>query len=107
MSTCSNADKAQIDNFPDRLHYKVTTGFLFMATAILSMEVHFTVSAVSCEPSNQPACCYLQSIECNWRHPRYGYQRAPRAVTQYCWVTGTYTIAARSAPERPRDLATS
>ena len=47
LCTCVNADKAQIDNFPDRLHYKVTTGFLFMATAILSMEVHFTVRVVS------------------------------------------------------------
>ena len=39
-----DAAKARIDNFPDRLHYRVTTGALFMATAILAMGVHFRVT---------------------------------------------------------------
>ena len=35
--------RAKIDNFPDRLHYRVTSGGLFMATAILAMGAHFRV----------------------------------------------------------------
>ena len=36
--------KARIDNFPDRLHYRLTTGALFMATSILAMGVHVRVT---------------------------------------------------------------
>ena len=39
-----DSSRAQIDNFPDRLHYRVTTGALFMATAILALGVHFRVT---------------------------------------------------------------
>ena len=37
----TNLDKAKIDNFPSRLHYKFTSGFLFMSTAILGLNDMF------------------------------------------------------------------
>ena len=37
----NNLDKAKIDNFPSRLHYKFTSGFLFMSTAILGLNDMF------------------------------------------------------------------
>jgi len=63
------AEAAKIDNFPDRLHYKFTAGFLFLATAILSMDK-----------------MWGESIQC---YSNKG--DAARAVNQFCWVTGTYT----------------
>ena len=34
-------DEARIDNFPSRLHYKFTSGFMFMATALLAVNDMF------------------------------------------------------------------
>ena len=63
-----------------------------MATAILSMQVFFQVTS-------QSKCMYvhnldLQDIKCT------GYvdgqlKKAPQAISQYCWVSGTYTVAKR------------
>ena len=39
---------AQIDNFPFRLHYRFTSGFLFMATAILALNDMFGKVCVLC-----------------------------------------------------------
>ena len=50
--------RAQIDNFPDRLHYRVTTGALFMVTAILAIGVHFRVTNTGSRGlSDSEDCC--------------------------------------------------
>ena len=71
-----DAAKARIDNFPDRLHYRVTTGALFMATAILAMGVHFRVT--------RNMSVYIlkdilfQSIDCTGRDSRGSLSSAPQ-----------------------------
>eukprot|EP00092_Neocalanus_flemingeri_P023947 GFUD01025978.1.p1 GENE.GFUD01025978.1~~GFUD01025978.1.p1 ORF type:complete len:471 (+),score=106.96 GFUD01025978.1:85-1497(+) len=66
-------DHAQIDNFPFRLHYKFTSGFLFMTTAILALNDMFG-----------------KDIQCMSHDGE-----AAQAITQYCWVSGTYTVPGR------------
>jgi len=65
---------AQIDNFPFRLHYKFTSGFLFMATALLALNNMF----------GKDIQCIDQS-----------HGKSHQAITQYCWVTGTFTVPGR------------
>jgi len=63
-----------IDNPPFRLHYDFTTGFFFLSTALLSLNDMFG-----------------KNIQC-MGYKNGKVQEADSAVTQYCWVTGTYTV---------------
>jgi len=71
-----NEDKAKIDNFPSRLHYKFTSGFLFMSTAILGLNDMFGKD-IQCHSQEKPA---------------------DKAVNQYCWISGTFTVPGRQDP---------
>ncbi|XP_023331313.1 innexin inx3 [Eurytemora carolleeae] len=61
---------ARIDNIPFRLHYSFTSGFLFLATALLGLNDLFG-----------------KEIQC---HSNSG--GASQAIEQYCWVSGTYIV---------------
>jgi len=68
-------DQAKIDNFTFRLHYRFTSAFLFLATALLALDNFFG-----------------KEIQC------FDNQRgtAQNAITQYCFVTGTFTVPERT-----------
>jgi len=61
----------KIDNVAFRLHYDFTSGFFFLATALLSLNDMFG-SNIQCKDVNGAD--------------------APKAVVQYCWVSGTFTV---------------
>ena len=65
----------KIDNVAFRLHYDFTTGFFFLATALLSLNDMFG-----------------SNIQCRGYDSKGGVAEAPGAVTQYCWVSGTFTV---------------
>jgi len=67
-------DKAKIDNSVFRLHYDFTVGFFFLATGLLSLNDLFGKAIL---------CRGLEGSKVT---------EAPDAVTQYCWVSGTYTV---------------
>ena len=69
----------KIDNIGFRLHYGFTAGFLFLSTALLGLTDMFG-----------------KNIQCRGQEGD-----APDAVTQYCWVTSTYTVATIKAEELP------
>eukprot|EP00092_Neocalanus_flemingeri_P081878 GFUD01102374.1.p2 GENE.GFUD01102374.1~~GFUD01102374.1.p2 ORF type:complete len:108 (+),score=28.99 GFUD01102374.1:70-393(+) len=64
----------KIDNVAFRLHYDFTTGFFFLATALLSLNELFG-----------------SNIQCKG-YDNGKVKKAPGAVTQYCWVSGTFTV---------------
>ena len=65
----------KIDNVHFRLHYDFTTGFFFLATALLSLNEMFG-----------------DNIQCKGYNSEGQVKDAPGAVTQYCWVSGTFTV---------------
>ena len=65
----------KIDNVAFRLHYDFTTGFFFLATALLSLSEMFG-----------------NNIQCKGYDPSGQVTGASGAVTQYCWVSGTFTV---------------
>jgi len=68
------ADKAKIDNSVFRLHYDFTVGFFFLATGLLSLNELVGESIL---------CRGLSGTTLD---------KADKAITQHCWVSGTYTI---------------
>ena len=70
------SDKAKIDNFPDRLHYKFTAGFLFLATAVLSMDGQWgDVSRTRPEPPGLEIRIYCHVAE----HPVHAQRPGRRS----------------------------
>ena len=67
-------ERIKIDNVAFRLHYDFTSGFLFLATALLSLNDMFG-----------------KNIQCRG-YDKGVVKEAPQAVTQYCWVSGTFTV---------------
>ena len=68
-------DDIKIDNVAFRLHYDFTTGFFFLATALLSLNDMFG-----------------SNIQCHGYGGDGKVAAAHKAVTQYCWISGTYTV---------------
>ena len=66
---------AIIDNPPFRLHYDFTAGFFFLSTALLSLNDMFG-----------------EQIQCQGYDSGGKVSKASSAVTQYCWVNGTFTV---------------
>ena len=58
------------DNVAFRLHYDFTTGFFFLATALLGLNDMFG-----------------NNIQCRGYDTSGKIVEAPQAVTQYCWVS--------------------
>ena len=86
-----NLEKAKIDNFPSRLHYKFTSGFLFMSTALLGLNDMFgkvRITNDSVEGDDDDVS--VQDIQCHHQD-----DLADKAVTQYCWISGTFTVPGR------------
>jgi len=65
---------AKIDTFTCRLHFRYTSGFLFLATALLALNDIFG-KEIQCFDQNRKS--------------------SPKVVDQYCFVTGTFTIPGR------------
>ena len=82
-----DAAKARIDNFPDRLHYRVTTGALFMATAILAMGVHFRVIRTMSMKVYILKDILFQSIDYTGRDARGSLSSAPQVYFLYIFFT--------------------
>jgi len=68
-------DQAKIDNFTFRLHYRFTSAVLFLATALLALNNFF----------GKEIQCFDNEMG-----------KAKDAITQYCFVTGTFTVPGRS-----------
>ena len=64
----------KIDNVAFRLHYDFTTGFFFLATALLSLNDMFG-----------------SNIQCHGYDGSGKVTAAHKAVTQYCWIRGGIT----------------
>jgi len=67
-------DQAKIDNFTFQLHYRFTSAVLFMATVLLAAN-NFFGKEIQCFDNAKG--------------------KADKAITQYCFVSGTFTVPER------------
>jgi len=74
---------ATIDDFAFRLHYEVTAGFFFLATSLLSLNDLFG-KAIQCQT-----------------YENGKITASKQAVTQFCFVEGTYTFPCQNGTAHP------